>query len=358
MRNKFTNQALQAALSQPTPTTAKEVVGRLEEIQLALGGFNNPEPLASFNFLYYRITEEIANGVANSAVPVGAAPVTTVSPLTATSEHPLAGHFERSVELARTAEFEPMPEELADHIEAWLDSDASSRSHFRPLFPSDEAFRARVMEEVERIRSGTRESYLQAVANRVVAGLQFEDPDFMDALDVEFANLYFEALKAWDDDRPLAESWAVLFEHWDDAKEGPVTGAMLGVNAHINHDLAIAVARAHGANGALITDGSPRHLDYLAINGIFEIQIPLLLDILSNRLTDLRRWFYEAAAVTGVIDSIIEWLVIEARDMAWAHAKLIEAGYVLLPVGQSPPIDPVNDTIAGLLANWIEDSPF
>lgn len=60
----------------------------------------------------------------------------------------------------------------------------------------------------------------------------YHDPEFMEALDIEFGRLYFEALHSWSEDRIVPVAWAKLFlmEH-DGERHSPFEGALLGVNA-------------------------------------------------------------------------------------------------------------------------------
>ncbi|MGZ4214520.1 MAG: DUF5995 family protein [Solirubrobacteraceae bacterium] len=85
--------------------------------------------------------------------------------------------------------------------------------------------------------------YLE-VTQAVDTGAQaaaFEDPAFLKALDVSFAGLYFDALDAAAAGSPLPRCWAPLFEARSDAHIAPIQFALAGMNAHINHDLALAL---------------------------------------------------------------------------------------------------------------------
>jgi hypothetical protein len=69
----------------------------------------------------------------------------------------------------------------------------------------------------------------------------FADPAFMTQLDVAFANLYFAA--AGTAGTPAAEplAWRPLIEQRAVAGIEPVQFALAGMNAHLNHDLPIAM---------------------------------------------------------------------------------------------------------------------
>ena len=71
----------------------------------------------------------------------------------------------------------------------------------------------------------------------------FADPTFMTQLDVDFANLYFAAAGAAGDPAAVPLAWRPLAEQRAAAGIEPVQFALAGMNAHINHDLPLAVVR-------------------------------------------------------------------------------------------------------------------
>jgi hypothetical protein len=74
-----------------------------------------------------------------------------------------------------------------------------------------------------------------AVGAAVRAG-RFEDPTWVEAWDVAFADLYVEALEAFRDDPASApRPWRLAFTAR--AELAPLTHVLLGINAHVNYDL-------------------------------------------------------------------------------------------------------------------------
>ncbi|WNZ07306.1 DUF5995 family protein [Streptomyces sp. 11x1] len=71
----------------------------------------------------------------------------------------------------------------------------------------------------------------------------FDDGARMDRFDTLFGNRYFEAYDAWGRDRSGPRCWRETFGLLDDADTVIVQHLLLGVNAHINLDLAVAAAR-------------------------------------------------------------------------------------------------------------------
>lgn len=76
----------------------------------------------------------------------------------------------------------------------------------------------------------------RAVIDDATAG-RFRDPEWAERWAVVFAELYLEALTAWErgDDPP--GPWRVAFQAAEDAHIAPVRHVLLGINAHINYDL-------------------------------------------------------------------------------------------------------------------------
>ncbi|WP_250008442.1 DUF5995 family protein [Actinoplanes sp. M2I2] len=142
-------------------------------------------------------------------------------------------------------------------------------------------------------------------------------PDFLELLDVEFAKRYFDALGRWnDDDEDTPDVWEVLFKRAGDIRMSRLTAAMLGVNAHINHDLALALIGTWNELGAPEPGDELIHPDYLLVNEIFYQEIPPLRRGFSTR------WQLELDEFVGPLD---DWsqrmLVTVTRARAWDQAR-------------------------------------
>jgi hypothetical protein len=120
-------------------------------------------------------------------------------------------------------------------------------------------------------------SLYYTITDRVAQALHgpgVTDPDFLEMLDVEFAKRYFTALRLWGlDDDATPDAWEVLFRRGIDQRVSRLAAAMLGVNAHINYDLAFALIETWKKLGP---PGDEMHPDYLLINKIFYEEIPVL----------------------------------------------------------------------------------
>lgn len=166
------------------------------------------------------------------------------------------------------------------------------------------------------------ELYL-AVTREVAAhagALQFEDPDFLLCLDVVFADLYFAAVDASQRKAVVPLAWAPLFEARDRRRIAPIQFALAGMNAHINHDLALALNEACDELSIELRRGSPQHRDYLAVNEILERVQEVIKARFAAGLVGL------ADDALGRIDDVVAtWSVVRARDAAWTHAEALRA---------------------------------
>jgi len=77
----------------------------------------------------------------------------------------------------------------------------------------------------------------QAVKEELGRG-GFRDTDWVERWDVAFAGLYLDALEAAEAGRRPPEPWAVAFGAGEQARFAPLRHVLLGMNAHINYDLA------------------------------------------------------------------------------------------------------------------------
>ena len=150
-------------------------------------------------------------------------------------------------------------------------------------------------------------------------GADVRDKDFLELLDVEFAKRYFIALRLWgDDDAATPDAWEVLFRRAQDDRVSRLAAAMLGVNAHINHDLALALVATWEQLGP--PDPDRMHADYVLINKIFFEEIPGLRRRYSTPL-QLR--------IDNMVGPLDDWsqrvLVSVTRAHAWEQAERLWA---------------------------------
>jgi hypothetical protein len=144
----------------------------------------------------------------------------------------------------------------------------------------------------------------------------WEDPAWLARLDVVFAELYFKAISDWlSSPANVPSSWKALFAARFTPGIEHIQFALAGMNAHINHDLALALLQTDTELNLLPGKTSPEHDDYERVNGILEAVLPQALQFLATGILG------ELAEDTGKIGRLLAiWNVSAARDLAWDFA--------------------------------------
>jgi hypothetical protein len=146
----------------------------------------------------------------------------------------------------------------------------------------------------------------------------WQDLPWLHRLDVEFAQLYLDAIALWLSDRPRCpRAWVPLFQRRRRPHIARVQFAIAGMNAHINRDLAVAVVRTGEALAQPPRRGGPQHHDFLQINGILErVEVQAIQDLATGIIGDV-------ADLSRLDDIIAMWKVRKARDAAWTNAEVL-----------------------------------
>jgi Family of unknown function (DUF5995) len=146
----------------------------------------------------------------------------------------------------------------------------------------------------------------------------FVDPAFLDRLDVVFAQLYFDAEATISSGAACPVAWRPLMEARSEKLE-PIQFALAGMNAHINHDLPLAVVRTCEELGLAVDDDTPQHADYERVDSI--------LQVVEGQIAG---WF-ETGLIADIEDvtpksvdrALAMWSIVVARDVAWDHATVL-----------------------------------
>jgi hypothetical protein len=147
----------------------------------------------------------------------------------------------------------------------------------------------------------------------------WKDPAWLTRLDVVFAGFYFAAIAASiAGGGDLASSWQALFESRFTAGIDRIQFALAGMNAHINHDLALALLQTDAELNVVPSLTSPEHDDFEQVNGLLEAELPQALTFLATGIVG------QAAQDTGKIGRYLAiWDIRAARDLAWSFADTL-----------------------------------
>ena len=148
------------------------------------------------------------------------------------------------------------------------------------------------------------------VKNAIEDG-RFEDPERMEKMDVTFANLYIKAFNDFQISNKISQTWKFSFDAKNE-KLSLIQHILLGMNAHINMDLAIAAASVANGKGIIDLKG-----DFMVINEI----LAELTDIMQKGLG-------KVSILMKLLDffgfrsdeKIINFSIKKARDYAWLNA--------------------------------------
>ena len=162
--------------------------------------------------------------------------------------------------------------------------------------------------------------YLQvteAVAARVAGG-GFTNSAWLADLDVQFARLYFDALRRQIGGAAAPGCWRALFDHRADAAVARIQFALGGVNAHINHDLPFAIVATCRRAGSAPLHGSAEYRDYTAVNSTLDS----LIDTAKKELM-VRLLGDPLPSVSLLEDRLAAWSVAAARESAWTNGEVM-----------------------------------
>lgn len=161
----------------------------------------------------------------------------------------------------------------------------------------------------------------EVVADRINRG-DFENPNWVADYLVAFADLYREAIYDYETGNleHLADPWQIAFETTEQLDTLVTQDALLGINAHINYDLAFALDEV-----GVKPDPAVKYEDHRAVTGVLR----QLIDETQASLAE------EYAPGIAVIDSALGRLderlgictIDECRDSAWRNAVAMNSRF-------------------------------
>lgn len=165
------------------------------------------------------------------------------------------------------------------------------------------------------LKKEEKESFLpflrayKIITEKVIEGKDkglFDNPEELEELDMFFAELYFNAMKTYFNKGEKETPWKTYLEYMERDDSRPLIELLLGINAHINADLAQTMQEL----------GYDREKDFRKINIILlESLNPVLLDTAFTRM-DLEAFaLYGAQPISNIgLRKITSW-----RQDAWSR---------------------------------------
>lgn len=199
-------------------------------------------------------------------------------------------------------------------------------------------------------RRGSRSGYFAAMyravtleVRRGIRAGEFGDGARMDHFDTVFANLYLDAYRQRQAGDAPVRCWRTAFEAADCEGMVVIQHLLLGMNAHINHDLGLAAARV--APGAELPT---LRADFERMNDLLASMVDEMQDAVSSTSLGLR--VLDVVGL-GADESIVNFSMRNARREAWEVAELLAA----VPPAVHPQIMRYIDRRAGQLADLIRN---
>ncbi len=146
-------------------------------------------------------------------------------------------------------------------------------------------------------------------------GGAWQSPVWLTSLDVVFAGFYFRAIAGFLGGQSVPSAWSALFEARYRTGIDRIQFALAGMNAHINHDLALALLATDDDLNIVPAPGSPEFADYQSVNELLKTVMPSALNLLATDTLGV------LAEDTGKVGRLLAfWDICRARDLAWDFA--------------------------------------
>jgi hypothetical protein len=156
----------------------------------------------------------------------------------------------------------------------------------------------------------------EAVRDRFGTGF-FADDGFVERLDVVFANWYFAAIDADAAGQRVDGAWRPLFAQRSDRRVHAVQFVVAGMNAHVDHDLGLAVVEICAADHTHPLAGAVS-ADYFRINDVLvDVESSLRRSLFGDLRRQLAQSFEPLAQLVG------SWNLGRARQAAWVRAQVL-----------------------------------
>lgn len=169
------------------------------------------------------------------------------------------------------------------------------------------------------IERGSRSGYFAALYRKVtlavkkaIAASYFDDGSRMERLDVVFAARYLEAFRDYHQGKHVSLSWKAAFDGAKAWRPIVLQHLLLGMNAHINLDLAAAAVLCAPGDKLQDMKGDFYKINEILITLMEEVQSSLAKIWWSYKLVD--RMTVKAA------ESLARFSMIRARNNAWETA--------------------------------------
>lgn len=190
-----------------------------------------------------------------------------------------------------------------------------------------------------------------AVRDELARG-RFVDGEWTERWDLEFAELYLEALQRWDEDGSAPGPWQVTFEAAGSRpRVPPLRHVLLGINAHVNYDLPQALLSVIDDDGfadpAIIRR---RAADHRHIDDILSSRVSAEDELLRAEELPGDRTFLDVV-LTPFNRAGTRRFLQEAREKVWRNAAALSLARRQGPSALKARVDELGDLSAARVAD-------
>lgn len=153
-----------------------------------------------------------------------------------------------------------------------------------------------------------------SVAEGILNG-SFQDSSRMEKLDLVFAQRYLDALYAYQHKIHCSSSWQYAFDNCADTSLTVIQHLLIGINTHINLDLAIAAAQVAPGDSIFALEE-----DFNRINNVISALMNDVQECLCQVWLPMRLL---TSIANNRQDAVLNFSIGIARKTAWANALLL-----------------------------------
>ncbi len=191
---------------------------------------------------------------------------------------------------------------------------------------------------------------MTAAVQKGIAENRFEDGPRMEKLDLIFAKRYFDAFEGFRKNEAISKSWQIAFDSTKTNQIAVIQHLILGINAHINLDLAIAAAET-----------SPKYQIQKLKNDFNQINT-IISGLIDDTKLKLSKIWLPFRIFSDLLDTesdgIINFSIKMARLFSWENAEILAMAPEILVPTQITKIDNTVLLLAQKIQNpkWLTKS--
>jgi hypothetical protein len=149
----------------------------------------------------------------------------------------------------------------------------------------------------------------------------FRDPGWVIGEDATFANLYFNAVDAYNHGRYVPQAWKVAFDTARSSNDTAVQDMLLGINAHVQRDMPFMMASV----GLRTPSGASRKHDHDIVNDVLNDAYQRVTNEITARFDPIEGFIAPGAnPLTGFAGNVLgDELVQIWREQVWRNAEAL-----------------------------------